>query len=405
VTGRASKSDEVQIAGGRAFGSSPLAVAITEGATHVVRYVNAAWLELTKPNNAGLGRPLIDSLPEIAALDLTLLDRVYRTHHTERIVDARYPHGETERWLTLVAWPWGGASADGDLLVIQIMETTGETRDRVRKDQLAGELRRVNERLVLSSVREQEISSNRAEQLAGAEAASLAKSTMISSISHELRTPLNALLGYLDLMAEGLAGPVTEKQMKMLGRMKIAALHLLQLVEQILTYSRTEAGQLRVTPEHVEVGALVKETAALIEPLLTASGLSFQMHFPEQPLTVVTDPALLRQILINLLTNSIKFTDSGEISLEISSDGENFRCAVHDTGIGIAPEDMERIFEPFQRVEQDRVVREEGTGLGLAVSRRLARLLGGDLTAESKLGVGSTFTVRLPMHTEQSSHG
>jgi signal transduction histidine kinase len=318
-------------------------------------------------------------------------------------VDARYPHGQTERWLTLTAWPWGGAEADGDLLVIQIMETTSETRDRDRMDRLAGELRRVNERLVLSSVREQEISSDRAEQLAGAEAASQAKSTMISSISHELRTPLNALLGYLDLMTEGLAGPVTERQTKMLGRMKVAALHLLQLVEQILTYSRTEAGQLKVSLEEIDVGGLVKETTALIEPLLAASGLSFQMRLPKKRLTVLTDPALLRQILINLLTNAIKFTDSGEILLEISADGTDLRCAVHDTGIGIAKRDMERIFEPFQRVEQERVVREEGTGLGLAVSRRLARLLGGDVTAVSKLGAGSTFTVRLPLHTEQPS--
>ena len=397
------KRDAVATASADAFGRSPLAVAITEGEEHVVRYVNAAWLELIKPDKAGLGRPLIESLPEIAAFDLALLDRVYRTHQTERIVDARYPHGPTERWLTVMAWPWGGAAGDGDLLVIQIMETTVETRDRARKDRLAGELRRVNERLVLSNVREQEISSDRAEQLAGAEAASRAKSTMISSISHELRTPLNALLGYLDLMTEGLAGPVTEKQTKMLGRMKVATLHLLQLVEQILTYSRTEAGQLTVNPEPVDVGGLVNETAALIEPLLEASGLPFEMRLPEERLTVVTDPGLLRQILINLLTNAIKFTDGGEIRLEISADGNDLRLAVHDTGIGIAPADMERIFEPFQRVEQERVVREEGTGLGLAVSRRLARLLGGDVTAVSKLGVGSTFTLQLPLHTEARS--
>jgi signal transduction histidine kinase len=402
--GRTGKGDEVETAGARAFGSSPLAVAITEGEKHVVRYVNAAWLELIKPNKAGLGRPLIESLPEIAALDLTLLDRVYRTHQTEQIVDARYPHGQTERCLTLTAWPWSGAAADGDLLVIQITETTGEKYDRDRMDRLAGELRRVNERLVLSSVREQEISSDRAEQLAGAEAASRAKSTMISSISHELRTPLTALLGYVDLMTDGLAGPVTAKQTTMLGRMKLAALHLLQLVEQILTYSRTEAGQLKVDLEAVDVGELVKETTALIEPLLATTDLSFQMRLPPERLTIVTDPGLLRQILINLLTNAIKFTESGEIRLEISADGKELRCAVHDTGNGIAPKDMERIFVPFQRVEQERVVREEGTGLGLAVSRRLARLLGGDLTAESKLGVGSTFTLRCPLHTVNSSH-
>ena len=373
-------------------------MAITEGEKHVVRYVNAAWVELTEPDKAGLGRPLSESLPEIAALDLTLLDRVYRTGQTERIVDARYPHGQTERCLTLTVWPWGTAAADGDLLVIQMMETTGEKYDRDRMDRLASELRRVNERLVLSSVREQEISSDRAKKLAGAEAASHAKSTMISSISHELRTPLNALLGYLELITEGLAGPVTDQQTEMLGRMKLAALHLLQLVEQILTYSRTEAGQLQVNLEAVDVGGLAQETAALIEPQLATTDLSFQMRLPRERLTVVTDPALLRQILINLLTNAIKFTDSGEIGLEISAHGKDLRCDVHDTGIGIAAKDMERIFEPFERVEQERVVREEGTGLGLAVSRRLARLLGGDVTATSKLGVGSTFTLRLPLH-------
>jgi signal transduction histidine kinase len=369
----------------------------------VVRYVNAAWLEMTKPHKDGLGRPLSASLPEIAALDLTLLDRVYRTGQAERIVDAHYPHGQTERCLTVTAWPWGGAALDGDLLVIEIMETTGEKYDHDRMERLAGELRRVNERLVLASVQQQEIASDRAEKLAGAEAANRAKSTMISSVSHELRTPLNALLGYLELITDGLAGPVTDQQTKMLGRMKLAALHLLQLVEQILTYSRTEAGQLQINLEEVDVGGLVKETTALIEPLLATTDLSFQVRLPKERLKVMTDPALLRQILINLLTNAIKFTDSGEIHLEISADGKDLRCDVHDTGIGIAPKDMERIFEPFERVEQERVVREEGTGLGLAVSRRLARLLGGDVTAVSKLGVGSTFTVRLPLHAQQAA--
>ena len=371
----------------------------------MLRYVNAAWLELAdRADGSGLGQAFAERSPELAAAESPLLDRVYATRKPEKVVNARYVRGQSERSLTITAWPWGKPGVSADLIVIQVEETTGQTHERDRVDQMLKELRRVNERLLIASVREQERSTDRAEQLAGVKEESRAKSTIISSVSHELRTPLNALLGFVDLMADELAGPVSEQQRDMLRRMKVAGLHLLQLVEQILTYSRTEAGQLSVKSEQVDVSALVRETVALIEPFLSKNGVSFKLSIPDASIMMETDPGLLRQILINLLTNAAKFTDAGEIHLEVSQDGKDLTSRVQDTGFGIAPENLERIFEPFQRVDDPRVQKEQGAGLGLAVSRRLARLLGGDLTVESEPGVGSTFTLRCPLQEQKTLH-
>jgi signal transduction histidine kinase len=218
-------------------------------------------------------------------------------------------------------------------------------------------------------------------------------------MSHELRTPLNSLIGYVDLLGEGLAGPVTDKQRHMLSRVTESALHLLAVIEQILTFSRTEAGGMTVVAQPYEATALARETVSLFEPLLRKKNLEFELVLPDQPIEMESDPGLLKQILINLLMNAVKFTEAGRIRLEIKHDERDLTCAVHDSGIGIPPEDLERIFEPFQQVERDLAHRKEGTGLGLTVSRRLARLLGGDLTVQSRLGEGSTFTVRVPLRS------
>ncbi|MDP9201408.1 MAG: CHASE3 domain-containing protein [Gemmatimonadota bacterium] len=225
-------------------------------------------------------------------------------------------------------------------------------------------------------------------------AASEAKSAFLATMSHELRTPLNAIIGYQSLLKEGIDGSLNESQLTQLSRIRASADHLLALIDEVLSFSRMEAGKELVRLEEVELRPIVEEALTMMRPLAQAKGLSLRVDVPDARL--FTDAGKLRQILLNLLSNSVKFTDRGEITLRGRLEEDRAEFHITDMGIGIATEYLERIFEPFWQVEQSSTRRAGGTGLGLTVSRSLARLLGGDVTVESKLGEGSTFTVTLP---------
>lgn len=227
-------------------------------------------------------------------------------------------------------------------------------------------------------------------------AASEAKSAFLATMSHELRTPLNAIIGYQSLLKEGIDGTLNESQLAQLSRIRAGADHLLGLIDEILTYSRVEAGKEVVRLEDAELRPIVEEAVAMVKPLAGAKGLTLRVDVPDARLT--TDSGKLRQILLNLLSNAVKFTDSGEILVRGHLNGDTAEFSIADTGIGIADENLQRIFEPFWQVQQSATRRAGGTGLGLSVSRSLARLLGGEIRAESKLGEGSTFTLTLPTH-------
>jgi signal transduction histidine kinase len=215
-------------------------------------------------------------------------------------------------------------------------------------------------------------------------------------MSHELRTPLTAIIGYEELLADGITGPVTDPQRQQLGRIKASATHLLGLIDEILTYSRVEAGSERAQMEVVEVRMVLEDAAALVAPLVDDRGLVLTVELPDRPLSVYTDVQKLRQILVNLLSNATKFTEHGGITLLASRSRRQMLFHVRDTGIGIPQQHLQQIFEPFWQVDQRANRRVGGTGLGLTVSRRLAQLIGGDLSVESHVGGGSTFTLQLP---------
>jgi signal transduction histidine kinase/PAS domain-containing protein len=238
-----------------------------------------------------------------------------------------------------------------------------------------------------------------------AQEANRAKAGFLATMSHELRTPLNAILGYADLLDLEVAGPLADAQRKQLGRIQAGGRHLLQLIEEILTFSRIEAGREEVHWAPADVGEIAREAAALVEPLAAAKRLGFSVRVGDGAGEAETDPGKVRQILLNLLSNAVKFTDAGEVALEAEADGGGWTVRVRDTGIGIEREHAERIFDPFSQVEQSPSRRVEGTGLGLTVSRQLARLLGGDVEMESVPGVGSTFTVRLPNRAAAPGEG
>jgi signal transduction histidine kinase len=233
-----------------------------------------------------------------------------------------------------------------------------------------------------------------------AELANKSKAQFVATISHELRTPMNAVLGYTQILADGLCGPVTTRQRDHLGRVSASGRHLLELIEQLLSHARIEAGEESVDMSVVALTDVVELSLLLVRPLADQKGMRIRVDGPAQHVRLRTDPGKLRQILVNLLANAVKFSAQGDIVLriEVLDAGEHVVFEVSDSGRGIAAEYHERVFEPFWRSEPASPHRQEGTGLGLSVARQLARLLGGDLRlVASSPGQGSTFVVSLPL--------
>ncbi|MBX6365359.1 MAG: GAF domain-containing protein [Gemmatimonadetes bacterium] len=234
-----------------------------------------------------------------------------------------------------------------------------------------------------------------------AEQASEAKSRLLAVVSHELRTPLTAVVGFSDLLLAEVAGPLTAGQREQVERVRAGARHLVGIIDQILTFSRTEAGRETVRIERLDVAALARDTALLIEPQILAKGLRLELAIPDAPVWAETDAGKVRQILLNLLGNAARYTDEGFVALELALDAAAaILLRVRDSGPGIEAADHARIFEPFMQVDASPLRTKGGTGLGLPVSRELARMLGGDVTVESAPGTGSTFTLRLPRRAE-----
>jgi signal transduction histidine kinase/DNA-binding NarL/FixJ family response regulator len=228
-----------------------------------------------------------------------------------------------------------------------------------------------------------------------AQQANQAKADFLAVMSHELRTPLNAVIGYSDLLLMGVPVPIPPASRNHVERIRTSARHLLRLIEEILTYTRMEAGREALDLEILNPVDVVKEVMALIEPLAREKNLQFQLDLPPSAARLRTDGGKLRQILLNLLSNAVKFTDHGEVGIAFRFEENQARFTIWDTGIGIAPEAASRIFEPFWQAEQSRTRRAGGTGLGLTVAKRLARLLGGDIELQSTPGAGSVFKVRI----------
>ena len=233
--------------------------------------------------------------------------------------------------------------------------------------------------------------------LAAAEAANRNKSEFLAVMSHELRTPLNAIGGYAELIEMGLRGPVTEQQRADLEHIQQSQRHVLGLITQVLSYTRVELGTVRYEFADVSVATALDSAEVLIVPQVRARRINYSLEEFDRALVVRADADKLRQILVNLLTNAIKFTEpGGSITVSCVGVGAEIAITVTDTGIGIAPDKLATIFEPFVQVQQPLTRAREGVGLGLAISRDLARAMGGDLTVASTLGSGSAFTVRLP---------
>ena len=245
----------------------------------------------------------------------------------------------------------------------------------------------------------------KAELLEQSRAADRAKGRFLATISHELRTPLTALTGYEELLADEVMGPLSEPQTDVLDRMRSVTHHLTVMIEEVLAFSSIEAGREIVRPTEFLAADLVRAAAAIVEPLARQKHLLVKFDLPAQPIRLTSDIDKVRQIIVNLAGNAVKFTEHGEIRITLSQvpapddetkNGCHVRFAVTDTGPGISADDARRLFRPFSQIDAGLTRRHGGTGLGLYISQRLAQLLGGRIEVASELGVGSTFTLMLP---------
>jgi signal transduction histidine kinase len=227
-------------------------------------------------------------------------------------------------------------------------------------------------------------------------AANEAKANFLAAMSDELRTPLTAIVGYQELLTEGIPGAVNKAQGEQLGRIKASAERLLGLIDEILQYARLESGRETIHVDTVVAKAVVDEAMAIVVPAASDRHLALVADKIDPALTLQTDAHKLRQVLVSLLTNAVRFTERGSVTVRSFARGVDVVFEVEDTGPGIAPENQEKIFDAFWQVEQDHTRPVRGGGLGLSTARRLARLLGGDLTVDSRPSHGSTFRIVLP---------
>jgi signal transduction histidine kinase len=235
---------------------------------------------------------------------------------------------------------------------------------------------------------------------AEAEAASRAKSDFVSVMSHELRTPLNAIVGYLELLSMGVGGTLNETQQGYLERLTRSAEHLRQLVEDVLAFARTGAGADQAASEPLEMGEVVRGAASLLEPAAAEKGLTLEVHTPDAPLHTRSDPGRIRQVVLNLVGNAVKFTEEGQVDVALSRPGAELLLVVQDTGPGLEPEALARVFEPFWQADPTKTRTAGGTGLGLTITRQLVTLLGGEIEVMSEPGRGTRVEVRLPLVEE-----
>ena len=230
-----------------------------------------------------------------------------------------------------------------------------------------------------------------------AEAANRAKAAFLASMSHELRTPLQAALGFAQLMRSGLYGPVTDEQADVLARVERSQTHLAHLIDDILDFARLEAGRVRITLEPVAISQVFADVVPIVAPQADAKRVALEVTPIADRLRATADQRRLEQILINVVGNAIKFTpDGGTVRVDCVHDSDgNVTIRVRDTGVGIPADRLQSIFDPFVQVDSEFTRTASGAGLGLSISRDLARLMGGELVVESTLGVGSTFSLSL----------
>jgi signal transduction histidine kinase len=368
---------------------SPLPFAITRGPKHRLVYANSAFCRLAGIPDSEAPRVPIATLftgAEGGALS-ALIDRAARDRAELSDVRIDASSERASGWLCNV-WPVIADNRKVEALAMEIRESS--------PPDAALELqRKVAEQMLLGALRERGLADD-------AETADRAKTAFLRAMGHELRTPLNAIGGYIDLLDLGLRGPVTADQHADFARVRTTQLHLAAIITEILNFARVGSGSVSYALSDVNGFDSLRHATELIEPLFAQNGLVFDGVSGDSTIVARADPEKVTQILVNLLSNAIKFTPAaGHIGAECAAGDDAVTLSISDTGLGIAADKLETIFEPFVQLKEGLADREGGIGLGLSISRDLARAMKGDLTVESTEGKGTRFTLSLPRASEQ----
>lgn len=352
---------------------APAAISVMEGPEHTVVVANPSFEELVCGRRL-VGRPAREALPELEGHGIMeLLDEVMETGH----------HFVGKELLLRLDRDADGLLEDGifDLVLEPLRHEDGT---------VFGVMCHATEMTEQVQARRQ-LADARAE----AERANRSKTDFLASMSHDLRTPLTAIAGYASLVVEGVYGPPTPGQKEAMARIARANDHLLALIDDVLRFAKIDGGTLALNLEPLPVGDVLAGIGMLVEPQIVAKGLSYDCAAVSEDVRVIADRERLTQILLNLLSNALKFTDTGTLRLECEPTDTQVRIRVADSGRGIPEEMISRIFDPFVQVSSGDAPN-SGVGLGLATSLSLARAMNGELTVESEVGRGTVFTLVLP---------
>jgi len=389
-------------------GSAMDAIVIFDEHEKITLFNGAAERMFKCPAVKAIGRPLVDFFPD--ADSANAVREICGLAKQARAAGAQPGHELDARQHVAAL---SGRRAGGETFPIEVSISCVEGRDgnqftlivrdisdRMRQEQALREQAATLKQTMADLQAANEELNRRQEDL---ERAMTARSRFYASMSHELRTPINAVLGYSTLLLENIYGPLNEKQAEGIQRTQRAAKHLLELVNDVLDLSKIEAGKIDLRLQPVQFPAIVEELFITVRPLADKYGSKLTLENMSGPVSVVSDPRRVRQILLNLLSNAIKFGKAKPIRVQIErTAGDGVSIAVIDQGEGIPPDDQERIFQEFVQLGKTQL--QEGTGLGLPISRRLAEILHGSLTIHSEVGKGSTFKLTLPS-TADTKHG
>jgi signal transduction histidine kinase len=374
----------------RCIQQAPLPFAITRGAEHILVYANSAFRRLAGvANGDALGAPIATTFAGTERRSLNaILDRTFRDG-VELLDESIDASSERASGWRCNVWPVIADNGRVEALGIAIRESS--------PPDAALELQRqVAEQMLLGALRERGLADD-------AETANRAKTAFLRAMSHELRTPLNAIGGYIDLLDMGLRGPVTESQHADFARVRTNQQHLAAIITEILNFARVGSGSVSYAVSDVNGCDALRHASELIEPLIAQRELVFDGISGDSTIVARADPEKVTQILVNLLSNAIKFTPpGGHISGECAAADDAVTLSISDTGLGIATGKLETIFEPFVQLKEGLADREGGIGLGLSISRDLARAMKGDLTVESTEGKGTRFTLSLPRASDRA---